>query len=229
MQLVFIHGSGASGKVWKYQTEHFPGSIAVTLPGHPEGECLDSIPAMVGWLKQYYDEHGLSNLVLAGHSIGGGVALQYALDYPEDLLALISIGSGGRLRVHPDTIASTEQALANSSSIAPMVEGFWRNASGDIGADLIIDGLALGPAVFLSDFKACDSFDVMDRLGEIDLPTLAIVGTKDVMTPEKYARFLVEKMQHARIVTIEGGTHAVFVEYPEQVNVAIEQFLEGLA
>lgn len=229
MQLLFIHGSGATEKAWKYQTEHFPGSIAITLPGHPEGECLASIPAMAAWLKQYVDEHSLSDLVLAGHSIGGGIALQYALDYPEDVCALISIGSGGRLRVHPDTLAFVEQALAQPDSIAPMIEGFWQNAREDIATELVADGMALGPAVFLSDFKACDEFDVMDRLGEIDLPMLAIVGTKDVMTPVKYAQFMVDKIQNARMEAIEGATHSAFVEYPDEVNAAIESFVEGLA
>lgn len=89
--------------------------------------------------------------------------------------------------------------------------------------------MALGPAVFLNDFKACDKFDVMDRLGEISAPTLAIVGSEDVMTPVKYAEFLVEKLPDARIAIIEGGSHSVFAEYPQQVNAAIDEFLDYLS
>lgn len=229
MQLIFIHGSGGTGSAWKYQSEFFPGSIAVNLPGHPQGDLLDSIPAMAAWLKQLVQEQALSDLVLVGHSIGGGIALQYALDYPEDVRALVTVGSGGRLRVHPDTIAFMEQALPRPELITPMIEGFWKNVNEEFAAQLKADALALGPSVFLSDFKACDTFDVMDRLGQISTPTLAIVGTEDVMTPVKYAKFLVEKLQDASLAIIEGGTHSVFAELPEQVNSEIDRFLEQLA
>jgi pimeloyl-ACP methyl ester carboxylesterase len=228
MQIVFIHGSGGTGRVWKYQTRHFPAAIAITLPGHPEGELIDSVPGMAAWLKKYVDDNELCELVLVGHSIGGGIALQYALDYPEDVCALVSVGSGGRLRVHPDTIGFMEQALAKPDSIAPMVDGFWQKVEGDFARELTAEGMALGPAVFLNDFKACDKFDVMDRLGEISAPTLAIVGSEDVMTPVKYAEFLVQKLPDARLAIIEGGSHSVFAEYPQQVNAAIDEFLEDV-
>lgn len=228
MQLLFIHGSGGTGKVWKYQSRYFPGSIAITLPGHAEGELIDSVSGMTVWLKQYVDEHDLSELVLVGHSIGGGIALQYALDYPEDVKALILIGSGGRLRVHPDTIRYMAQALSSSESVEPVIESFWQRVSPEFAAELMADGIALGPAVFLNDFKACDKFDVMERLGEISLPTLAVVGSKDVMTPQKYAEFMVEKMPKAEMQLIQGGTHSVFAEKPEEVNAAIEGFLVTL-
>jgi pimeloyl-ACP methyl ester carboxylesterase len=75
---------------------------------------------------------------------------------------------------------------------------------------------------------AGDKFDVMDSLGEISVPMLAIVGTEDVMTAVKYAQFLVEKMQNASIEIIEGGTHSVFAQYPEEVNAAIDKLLRKL-
>ena len=48
---------------------------------------------------------------MAGHSLGGGIVLQYALDYPEDLAGIIPIGSGGRLKVHPDFLKMLETPL----------------------------------------------------------------------------------------------------------------------
>jgi pimeloyl-ACP methyl ester carboxylesterase len=229
MQLVFIHGSGGTGRVWKYQSEHFPASIAITLPGHPEGDLIDSVPGMTAWLKKTLEESELADLVLIGHSVGGGIALQYALDYPEDVYALISVGSGGRLRVHPDTINYMEQALTKPDAIAPMIDSFWQKVEGNFASELRADAIALGPGVFLNDFKACDEFDVMDRLSEISVPTLAIVGSEDVMTPVKYAEFLVEKLQDAKIVVVEGGSHSVFAEYPQEVNGAIDRFLGKLS
>jgi pimeloyl-ACP methyl ester carboxylesterase len=68
----------------------------------------------------------------------------------------------------------------------------------------------------------------MDRLGEIEIPLLAVSATDDVMTPPKYSQYLADHMQNARAVTIPGGTHFVFAEKPQEVNRAIEDFLKTL-
>jgi pimeloyl-ACP methyl ester carboxylesterase len=57
---------------------------------------------------------------------------------------------------------------------------------------------------------------------------LAIVGTEDVMTPPKYSQFMQERMESTSIKVIEGGTHFVFAEFPNDVNQAIETFLNTL-
>ncbi len=80
----------------------------------------------------------------------------------------------------------------------------------------------------LNDLRACDEFDIMNRLGEIGVPTLAICGSDDIMTPPKYSHRLVEKIPGARAVIIQGGTHMVFAEKPGEVNAAIDEFLQGL-
>ncbi len=84
------------------------------------------------------------------------------------------------------------------------------------------------PPVFLNDMLCCDRFDIMDQVHEIKLPTLAICGSEDIMTPPKYTKYLASKIEGARYVIIEGGTHMVFAEQPEVVNKAIEDFLNGL-
>jgi pimeloyl-ACP methyl ester carboxylesterase len=68
----------------------------------------------------------------------------------------------------------------------------------------------------------------MDRIQEIKLPTLAICGSEDVKTPPKYTKYLASKIEGARELIIEGGTHMVFAEQPEVVNQAIEDFLNSL-
>lgn len=228
MQLIFIHGSGGCRESWRYQTEYFKGSDAVNLPGHPEGDLLPAIEGYAEWLHGYIQEKGYREVVLAGHSLGGGIALQYALDYPEDLAGLITVGSGGRLRVHPKFIAALEKAAADPSAWeGPPVSGESLMAP-SLAEVIRRRAIENTPAALLNDMKACDRFDVLDRLGTIPLPLLAIVGDQDVMTPPKYSYFMADKLPNARAVTIPGGTHMVFAEKPEQVNHAIEKFLRTL-
>jgi pimeloyl-ACP methyl ester carboxylesterase len=82
--------------------------------------------------------------------------------------------------------------------------------------------------VTLNDLRACDTFDVMDRLGEIRLPLLALCGDEDTMTPPKYSHFLAEKIPTARAVVVSGGTHMVFAEKPAEVNAAIDEFVREI-
>ncbi len=227
MQLIFIHGSGGCKESWKYQTDYFKNSDAVNLPGHPDGDLCPTIPEYVSWLHTYIHEKGYSDVVLVGHSLGGGIALQYALDYPEDLAGIISVGSGGRLRVHPDFLKMLEKAVENPSMLDEFNSNTYNLVEPSLAAVLKEKATENTPAAFLNDLKACDQFDIMDRLASIKLPLLAIVGDKDVMTPPKYSNFMADKMTDARVVVIPGGTHFVFAEKPEAVNQAIEDFVQS--
>ncbi len=91
-QLVFIHGPGAGGcsEGFHYQLQHFPGSLAPDLPGHPEGESLATVAEYTEWLRDWLHKAGHDqDLVLAGFTLGACVALQYALDYPEEVAGLL--------------------------------------------------------------------------------------------------------------------------------------------
>jgi pimeloyl-ACP methyl ester carboxylesterase len=68
----------------------------------------------------------------------------------------------------------------------------------------------------------------MDRVHDIRLPTLALCGSEDTMTPPKYTKYLAGKIKGAREVIINGGTHMVFAEKPREVNQAIDNFLSSL-
>ncbi len=229
MKLLFIHGSGGSGLVWKYQIEHFPEATAVTLPGRPDGEACKTIPEASAWLKRQVEDNGWQDLVLVGHSFGGGVALQYALDYPEDINGLILVGSGGRLRVHPDTLQMMADMVDQPEQYPDTLDDAYKLVDPEFAAQLKAQAAIQGPAPALYDLTACDQFDVMARLDEINTPTHAIVGTADVMTPPKYSDFLVKAMNNAAVTQIEGGTHFVFAEQPDAVNQAIEAFCNTLS
>ena len=227
MKLIFIHGSGGMKEAWYYQTRHFPDSEAIDLPGHPDGEPRTSIDDYVEWLREYIYERGYSDVVLAGHSLGGGIAQLYGLKYPEDLKGLILIGTGARLRVHPMFLGALEEAVKDRSKwelASPMGEAFPPEMKDEVLRKME----AIGPAVQLNDMLCCDRFDIMDRVQGLKLPTLIVCGTEDEMTPPKYAHYLADKIAGAREVIIEGATHGVAMERPDEVNRAIEDFLAGL-
>jgi len=228
MKLIFIHGSGGCKESWQYQTQYFEGSVAIDLPGHPDGELCSSIDDYVEWVHELVTVKGYTDLVIIGHSLGGGIALLYGLKYPEDVKGLICVGSGARLRVHPMFLEGLEKAIAAKENTPALTETSLSLVDPELAKIIARRMEENGLAAMLNDLRACDEFDIMERLGEIDIPLMAVSGTDDVMTPPKYSQYMVDHMKNARAVVIKGGTHFVFGEKPDEVNRAIEYFLKTL-
>jgi pimeloyl-ACP methyl ester carboxylesterase len=229
MRLIFIHGAGNTSLQWHYQTKYFAGSEAIDLPGHPEGKPCTSIDEYARWLHRYIKQGDPSPPVIAGQSLGGAIALMYALNYPADVKALILVSTGARLRVRPDLLKKIEDLIDSPAQwLKKVVEPPLSRVAPDI-AQKIVNGMAkVGPAVQLTDFLCCDKFDVMDKVSQTTVPTLVISGTEDNMTPLKYSRYLADKIAGARLVIIESATHHCLLEKPEKANRAIEAFLKNL-
>ena len=230
MNIIFVHGSGGCRDIWRYQTDYFASSHAVNLPGHPHGEILESVEGCVDWLRKYIKGRGFRNVVLAGHSFGGAIALMYALRYPEELKGIVIIGSGARLRVHSTFLTPCEEAMkGNLQKWYELVEEMYRSTPEDYKREVVEKQKTIGPAVMLNDFLCCDKFDIMNRVHEIKLPALVICGELDVMTPVKYANYLGDKMANSKVVIVPQAGHFVLAEKPEVVNKAIEDFLTGIS
>ena len=230
MSIVFVHGSGACADIWRYQTDYFTGSHAVNLPGHPNGQALKSVDECVDWLRRYLKAKGCRDVVLAGHSFGGAIVLMYALKYHQELKGIVIIGSGARLRVHSIFLTACEQAIAgHPHKWHEMIGEWYRRTPADYRMKIIERQKAVGSAVMLNDFLACDKFDIMDRLHEIKLPALIICGESDFMIPVKYADYLGTKIANSRVVIVPGAGHSVFAEKPEVVNGAIAGFIDAIS
>ena len=228
MKLIFIHASGGTKESWYHQTKYFKDAEAIDLPGHSEGKPCTSINDYVQWVRGYIYGRGYRDVVLAGHSLGGGIAQLYALQYPEELKALILIGTGARLRVLPATLEALEGALDDKESWERGIRAGYAFLEPEERETLRKKRAAMGPQIVLNDQLCCDRFDIMDRVHEIELPTLLICGTEDTQTPVKYTEYLANKIDGAKMVIIEGATHSVPMEKPDEVNGAIEGFLKSL-
>ncbi len=217
--VLFVHGAGGAQEQWRFQLRHLGtrwNSLAVDLPGHggSQGKGSRTIEDYQKFVRDLLDALGMTRTVLAGHSMGGGVAQSFALAYPGRLAALVLVGTGARLRVHPDILAAvrrgdTEEAgqlisrwaysqAALPATVAQGAEAFARNRA------TILEG----------DFLACDAFDVMRQVSAIRVPTLVVCGEDDRLTPVKYARFLQQAIPGARLATIPGAGHMVMLEKP---------------
>ena len=228
MKLVFVHGAGSSSLAFYYQLRHFRNSKALDLPGHPAGTPCASIDGYLEWVRGFRTARRYKDVVLCGHSMGGAITLQYALRYPEELKGIILIGTGARLRVHPDYLDKCRYPGNSNDDWLEWEEGNYENVESDIQQVLVRRAEEIGPQVQLNDLLACDRFDVMNEVQNIKLPTMVLCGSEDLMTPVKYSNYLTEQINGAQESVIPSGRHYVQLERYHEVNERIEDFLTSL-
>lgn len=226
MTLLFIHGAGSTNEVFTAQTAHFADAHAPNLPGHLTPGEPDSILEFAAFVAGYVERNGLRDVVLCGHSMGGAVAIQCALERTVPVRALVLLGSGARLRVAPAILEGFQRDFPVT---ARQVAGyFFANSSRERVEWAASTMERIGPAQTLRDFRACDAFDALERLGEISVPTLALTGESDKMTPPKFAQALADRVPGARARIVPSAGHFVMVERPMETNDAIRTFLLGV-
>jgi pimeloyl-ACP methyl ester carboxylesterase len=233
--LVLVHGAGGTRVHWPAELRRLSGTTVYTLdlPGHGRsgGQGYDTIEEYGEAVAAFLDAVGIEQAVVAGHSMGGAIAMTLALNQGPStssgqarVAGLVLAATGARLRVAP---AILEGIHSDFEGIVRLITRFaW---SPDVAPPLTELGREAlreaGPDVLWADFMACDRFDVMKRLGEIEVPTLVIGGSADQLTPLKYTRFLNEHIPGARMVTIEDAGHMVTLERPTEAAKAVGEFL----
>jgi len=234
-QLVFIHGPGAGGcaEGFRLQLKHFLGSLAPTLPGHPDGAPCDSVKAYTDWLRGWLWAQGhTQDLVLSGFTLGSCIALQYALDYPDEVrgLVLMTVAMRSKQRA-PDTLnfrlraeqdpAVHQQWLTSMSDIMHFIEPGFREA-------LINCHRRVGPRSQYNDLVVIDQFDVQERIAALKPPLLLIRGMDDPLAPEEYEREIHEAVPGSQYIRLSQAGHFPMAERPEAVNEAIQTFIDRL-
>jgi pimeloyl-ACP methyl ester carboxylesterase len=225
----FVHGTGGSSQAWMHQLDDLADLgqiIALDLPGH--GGSGGSIPKAIedaaAVIAEFLDALGIARVVIGGHSMGGAIAQQFALSYPERTDGVILIGTGARLRVLPRLLDLLAADYPRGVDLL-MSLAVGAQAPAELKTELHRATADNAPGVVLGDLQACDRFDVMKRISAISAPTLVICGDEDQLTPPKYARFLGERIAGASVAVIPGAGHYVQVEKPRETTAAVRQFL----
>jgi pimeloyl-ACP methyl ester carboxylesterase len=222
-RLYYVHGSGYTQDSFRAQVSAFPGSVALSLPGHPDGEPLESVGAMADWLAAIVAKDG-GKAVVAGNSLGGAIAMEWALRHPEQAAGIILIGTGAKLRVSQSIFDLIDNEWP--SCIETLTDfGLSESASQQLRHDMLQWHRLVGQRATRVDYTACHPFDVMNRLAEIRVPTLIIVGGEDRLTPPKYAEYLHERIAGSELLVVPGAGHLVMAERPDVVNPAIAALL----
>lgn len=226
--LVFIHGSGCDHRVWPEELFALDNACvyAVDLPAHglSGGKSAGSVAEYALAVEETIHALELFHVILAGHSLGGAIAQTLALQHPEWLSALILMGTGARLKVLPAVLDGLEK---NPHETISLFGGFSFGPEADPGVVKAFSAsFAKGsPKVLLNDLRACNQFDIMDKVKEITCCALVICAENDSLTPPKYGKYLAEHLPASRFCMIEKAGHMMALEQPDAVCRCIRDFL----
>lgn len=240
--LVLVHGRSLNSKMWDDQLEVFAkrfkvvrydvrgfGKSALPTVGKEYSHTKD--------LKALLNQLGIDYACVVGLSMGGGIALDFTLEYPEVTRALILV----------DSILGGFQDW--SKTYRELMESLWKEAKEkgvEAAKDMWKNCLIFKPACekpnvafrlkqMISDYSGWHfvnpdplrSLDppAIERLQEIKVPTLIIVGERDLPDFHRIADILSEKIQNSKRMTLKGAGHVSNMETPREFNEAILSFL----
>jgi pimeloyl-ACP methyl ester carboxylesterase len=226
--LLLAHGAGGTHLDWPAELRRLPGVTvyALDLPGHGRSEKpgRTSVNDYAADVFAFVQALQLDRVIITGHSMGGAIALQMALDYGHVLAGLVLLGTGARLRVAG---AILDNVMADfATAVETITHYYW--AAGTAPALIAAGRQALAqndPALLYQDYLACNAFDLMGQLPAITVPALVISATADLLTPVKYGRYLAEQLANAQFAVIEGAAHMMMLERPAEVGEIVQGFV----
>ncbi len=227
--LILIHGAGGTYRKWATLMEKSINGfthVAVDLMGHGSspGSPADEVKAYAKSIKAFLDASSFPRpWILAGHSMGGGIALQAALTYPETVDGLILIGAGANMPVNPTML---EQLAQGSFDTAFLKIAYGRNINPELLTAELQNWSQVSQQQLYIDFTACNNYDVSRQLGEIKIPVLILVGDQDKMTPAKNSQYLQDNISGSVLEIVPGAGHHLMLEKPEETILAISSFLK---
>jgi pimeloyl-ACP methyl ester carboxylesterase len=206
--LVLTHGGGSTGETWREQVAALATRHSVTvwdLPGHGRSERPDdpgqyTRDALLGHLGALVAAAGGGGPVaLVGHSLGGYLSLALAIVRPELVRAIVAVATGPGFR--------------DEESRRQWNEGIVTWGSG-LGLPAHVAAVAAQPDAL-----------VIDRLAEISVPVLVVVGSRDRRFHAATEYF--ERKLGARVLVVDGAGHHVHETHAAEVNAAIVELLAG--
>lgn len=243
--MVLIHGIGDSSVTWDpvlpaLARHHLV--IAPDLLGHGRSDkprADYSVAAYANGVRDLLGVLGIQRATLVGHSLGGGVAMQFAYQFPERTERLVLVGSGGAgLSVSPVLRAMTLPGATGVLQWLRVPTARWqvgttvrllRALDTDIGQDApdllrMIDALpdARARTAFVRTLRS-----VVDWRGQVTrgMPTLLVWGSRDAVIPVAHGLRAHEAMPGSRLEVFDGAGHFPFHSDPQRFVRVVEDFL----
>lgn len=231
--LILLHGLFGTLDNFQYLLRDFGKTYNVIAPIMPVFELPlrhVSVAGLVDFMVGFVDFKKLSKFHILGNSLGGHIALLYALKEPSHVLSIILTGSSG---LYEKAMGTTFPRREDKEYIRKKIQStFYDPAS---ASDAMIDEVFAavndrGKVIrAISMAKSALRHNLSDKLGQINAPTLLIWGKQDAITPPFVGEKFKELLPNSTLFFIDKCGHAPMLERPEEFNKYLTDFLNKLA
>jgi pimeloyl-ACP methyl ester carboxylesterase len=252
--VALIHGLLGSHRNWDHLVDVLAADrrvIAPDLLGHgasakPMGDY--SLSAHAAMLRDLFDHLGIASATIVGHSLGGGIALQFAYLFPDRVDQLVLVSSGGLGRELSPVLRAA--SLPGAEWVVPLLASRWVRQRGEaLGRGLARIGVHARPDVTeawrglasLSDRESRRAFfattrAVIDPGGQTvnasprlhlaaTVPTLLVWGARDRMIPSWHAVLAQQAIEGSRVEVFERAGHFPHLDDPERFARLLREFI----
>jgi pimeloyl-ACP methyl ester carboxylesterase len=233
--VVVVHGGGGDARTWRDNIIELSGKYTVyapDLPGYGGSQPLEGnyyIPELSRFLGSFATNLGLERFNLVGHSMGGGIALDYALKSPHKIKKLVLVSSLclGREIAFWVRLFSIPAFLRSLGMLTiSVMKGIKWLAERLNPAEFI---MPLSPAAVtvggnISTFKQ-QAVVLEDRLAEVAVPTLLVWGARDPIVPVRHAYRAAKVIPDCRVKVFRNRGHNVHREELVEFSSTLSGFL----
>ena len=235
--LVLIHGVGMQSAAWGAQVDVLAKThhvIAIDLPGHGDSDSLpidSELPHFVAWLNAALLALNTGPISLAGHSMGALISAGYAVTHP-DMVSRLALLNGVFHRSKVERAAVIARAAEIRSGEfdleTPLTRWFGDSAADKYARLKVSEWLSTvnqdGYATSYGAFARGDS-TYADQFHKITCPLLALTGDGDLNSSPTMSGKMAQTAKNGKSVIIKGHRHMVSMTAPDQVNIALQDWL----
>lgn len=220
--MMHVHGFGLSGRYLLPTAERLAEDFHTFVPDLPgfgrsgkRPNMLD-IPDLAEAARDFMDDRGVEKATLVGNSMGCPVIIEFAHHFPEriDRAVLVSPAGG----IHNQPLRRAIGQLSRDATREPT----------RMATVAVPDYIRFGVPSTMRMFKALTQYPSLERLLEMRIPTLVVLGERDPLLPHAHRVDEVASQtdSHVLVVLIEGAAHAINFSHPGQLAHVIRLFMD---
>ena len=232
--IVFVHGFISTQLWWQPTLERLPDNFhayAIDLRACGDSEQVETgltLAQMAEDLHQFVEQIGLEKFILVGHSMGGAVSMQYALNHQDRLRALVLVDPMAAFgtRIPPDITAWINAQQGNPEGIHQLILGAFAIFPPEAYMEQLVQGgVRWSKPLYLGTMDDMAQFNVSDRLPEIHVPTLVTWGDKDTVVPFSGIADIFTKISGCGLEIWHGVGHSGPIEIPDRFVELLTRFI----
>ena len=219
--LVVIHGGGDSGRAWLENAAELSKNYQVylpDLPGFGHSKAIDEdfdLSSYVTFVEDFSRSLGLGHFHLVGHSLGGGIALNYALKFPHKIERLVLISSlclGREIALWSRILSLPIFYRITKKTMVSVFRAIgWLVKKINYPLEKVTPPSLFRMSIGKSIMSIKGQTTVLaNRLSELLMPTLLVWGAKDSIVPVRHAILAAERIPNCQVRVFQDSGHSVY-------------------